>query len=511
MFTYKLPYTTIVSRKELDTSTLSDLSGDFPGGLLSLTTVHKIGRKQSWLLDYNEYYYVPSLGLVKAHNWKDYLPTEFLQFKKTITQVCVELSVSRAFAKFLKSSSSYLAHIESPKYKHLLGILNHSEHTNYGEITNTRKSDRIRIIDKREVSLSRVNSILTRFNATLQEPWEGTRNKDGSVRFYHVKCNVCNTIYSTYLHARDMRVCPFCKQGKFSAVREGVMKAFIESFGITVYQSYRQLIKNEQGLPMELDLYLPEYNIAFEFNGYRYHNSTGDNPKSKWYHSYKTKACLSKGVLLYHIWSDTPDALCKSIIMSKLNKSQRIFARKCTIGPSTSEFLKQNHVDGDCRALKRWSLHFNNEEVCQLSVRKHSEGLEIARFASKQGITVVGGYSRLLSYVKKWAQENGYRRIISYCNRDLSPDYRKTFYYKQGFSLISESSLILKYTNYNPVELNGVFYKSNSVIARQRCQKHLLMKELGIKETTKTEAELAASLGIYQVYNSGNWKFAIDL
>ena len=259
---------------------------------------------------------------------------------------------------------------------------------------------------------------------------------------------------------------------------------------------------------MEIDIYIPEKNIAFELNGYRWHCSLY---KEKNYHKYKTEQCLAKGVKLYHIWSDTSDELCKSIIDAKLGYLKKVSARKCSLGMSTTAFMEENHIDGNCRAVKRWSLYYNATEVCQLSVRNHKEGIEIARFASKIGYEVIGGYNKLLKICKQWALENGYKKIITYCNRDISPDPKNNFYANNGFTFVKECSLILKYTNFAPVELNEVLYKSNSVISRQRCQKHILMKTLNIDSSDLSEAELAKQLSLYQVYNSGNFKYEFSL
>jgi len=55
----------------------------------------------------------------------------------------------------------------------------------------------------------------------------------------------------------------------------------------------------------ELDIYLPEIKIAFEFNGLYWHDSS---KKSFDYHYNKTKKCLSHKINLFHIWEDEYDA-----------------------------------------------------------------------------------------------------------------------------------------------------------------------------------------------------------
>lgn len=48
----------------------------------------------------------------------------------------------------------------------------------------------------------------------------------------------------------------------------------------------------------ELDIYLPELKVAFEYNGIYFHSS---NKKDKYYHQDKTKACYNAGIRLAHI------------------------------------------------------------------------------------------------------------------------------------------------------------------------------------------------------------------
>lgn len=51
--------------------------------------------------------------------------------------------------------------------------------------------------------------------------------------------------------------------------------------------------------PLELDFYIPEHNLAIEFNGTYWHSSLY---KDKNYHYNKSKLCEEKGIRLIHIW-----------------------------------------------------------------------------------------------------------------------------------------------------------------------------------------------------------------
>jgi hypothetical protein len=54
--------------------------------------------------------------------------------------------------------------------------------------------------------------------------------------------------------------------------------------------------------PYELDVYLPDKNIAFEYNGMYWHEEGVNKPIG--YHQMKTDMCVDKGITLHHIWED---------------------------------------------------------------------------------------------------------------------------------------------------------------------------------------------------------------
>ena len=68
----------------------------------------------------------------------------------------------------------------------------------------------------------------------------------------------------------------------------------------------------------EIDIFLPDLKIAFEFNGLFYHSELY---KDKNYHFNKTKICLDNGIQLIHIWEDDwihKQEIIKSMILNKL-------------------------------------------------------------------------------------------------------------------------------------------------------------------------------------------------
>lgn len=104
--------------------------------------------------------------------------------------------------------------------------------------------------------------------------------------------------------------------------------------------------------PLELDFYIPDNNLALEFNGDYIHSV--NYGKSADYHLNKTKLCQEKGIRLIHIfeheWLMKKDII-KSIISSALGiYKNKIYARECEIREVNSKeariFLEENHLQG---------------------------------------------------------------------------------------------------------------------------------------------------------------------
>lgn len=282
------------------------------------------------------------------------------------------------------------------------------------------------------------------------------------------------------------------------------MQEFIERLGFSVEHNIK--ILGEEGRRKEIDLYIPALKVGFEFNGQWYHSLP--NVKERKYHQQKTQQALTQGIRLYHLWEDSPAGLCKSIIAAKLGKSPTVIpARKCDIiQERTPKFFSKCHIDGDAAAKWQWSLFYGIERVAAMSIRITNGEPEIARFACKRGVTVIGGYHKLLKHAEAFLKKQGFETILTYCNRDLSPDPNDNIYTKMGFTLVQECPLIYWYWATKPLTINGKTYQGR--IARQVFQKHKILKDLGLESTNLTEMELVAKhYGAAPVFNSGNFKY----
>ena len=119
-------------------------------------------------------------------------------------------------------------------------------------------------------------------------------------------------------------LCTNChKIGNSQSIKEHLLFEFIKSiYSGEIIQSYKD---NRQ----EIDIYLPDMGLGFEFNGLYWHS---DKFKNKNYHYDKTVYFKNIGIRIIHIWEDDWDLkqnIVKSIISNLIGSTKkRIFARE---------------------------------------------------------------------------------------------------------------------------------------------------------------------------------------
>jgi very-short-patch-repair endonuclease len=142
-------------------------------------------------------------------------------------------------------------------------------------------------------------------------------------------------------------------------------------------------------------------NIVVELNGNFWHS---EYHKADDYHIKKREAYIKAGYTPLFFMEDellNKFHIVKSIILNKLGKSTRLFARKLQISQISKKdgghFLKENHLmgqgKGECFALLQDGVIMAVLRTCRIK-----DGWEISRFATKINHTIVGGFSRLLSF-----------------------------------------------------------------------------------------------------------------
>lgn len=174
----------------------------------------------------------------------------------------------------------------------------------------------------------------------------------------------------------------------------------------TIIINDRQTIK-----PFELDIYIPEKQLAIEYNGNYYHSVVNVDKKS---HYNKSMLCEKLGIRLIHIfeyeWEDDRQRpILENIIKSALGITEIVYARKLKIEerPSSSmqDFFNQNNIQGFRGGKTAICLVDENTNEVYMSYimgdaffGKGKYQWEVIRGATKLGYTVVGGASKIWKY-----------------------------------------------------------------------------------------------------------------
>jgi hypothetical protein len=249
-----------------------------------------------------------------------------------------------------------------------------------------------------------------------------------------------------YRKKSNIKLCTICNPVSESrSIKEKELYEFINSiYNEEIIQSYRD--------GLEIDIYLPDLNIGFEFNGLYYHsNKFRENN----YHLNKTKHFDEKGIRIIHIWEDDWTQK-RNIIESQIRNwlgltPNKIFARKCYVkeikdSKIATKFLEENHIQGGVGSSLKLGLYYADELV-SLMTFDHYEGRKkmnnnewnINRFCNKKDYNIIGGASKLF---KHFIKNYDIKRVISYSDSDWSLG---GLYETLSFKKVSESDPDYKY------------------------------------------------------------------
>lgn len=317
-----------------------------------------------------------------------------------------------------------------------------------------------------------------------------------------IKCNDCNYIFNSIAgdHYGKASGCPKCANLISNPEKEIV--EFIELLGVKVIENERGIILNPNtGRKRELDIFLPDYNIAIEFNGIYFHSS---KYKDKKFHKEKTDACSSKGIFLLHIFEDDFNDK-KDLIFNRIRelvnkpKSKPILSEKTklkTISKSlANKFLNQNHIHGNCKATFYYGL-FYQEELVGVSAflkgkvnTKNYNMYELVRHSSK-GI-VVGSLSKII----KEFQINFTESLYTYCDNSF---FSNEYYIKEGFEKIYDTSPDYKYVINSKREAKFKWRKNN-----------IKSKLPNFDPENKTVKEIMCDANIHKIYDCGKTRLEL--
>jgi hypothetical protein len=237
---------------------------------------------------------------------------------------------------------------------------------------------------------------------------------------------------STYQNRKKSNsiLCTKCNHSKISSMEIELLNFIEKNYNRTIIKSSRQIIK-----PYELDIYLPDINLAFEFNGLYWHSN---KYKDINYHKVKSDLCEEKGIQLIHIWEDDwiyKQDIIKSILLNKFNKNfNKIYARNCKIkevGKDLSNlFLKENNINEINNFNISLGLFSNNKLVFLMVINQKEDVYDLLGFCGIKNTSVIGAVSKLLKYFTM-----KYKPKCSSTSIDRSY-YNGNIFKKIGFKLV---------------------------------------------------------------------------
>lgn len=211
------------------------------------------------------------------------------------------------------------------------------------------------------------------------------------------------------------------------------------------------------------------------------------------------------GKMMVQLWEDVwlwKQGQVLSRIKSFLGVNKSLHGRKAQIqllsSKQAQDFFTDHHLQGAVGAMSTFGLIYQDQIVAAASfsnlrkmVKKGDDyrSAELIRFASKNGLTVVGGLSKL---IKHFFKQHEFNDLMTYADRDWSLGKG---YDQLGFELTAITPPVELYVNLN----NG-----------QRYFPHRIPEVLTTAFETQKSVDLSeflASNGFVKVFNTGNLKY----
>lgn len=417
------------------------------------------------------------------------------------------LDFSRGYGKFCSTKcltqSAYCANIRKENCIKKYGVEHYSQTDDYKEKFKKTLMSKYGVINPGQIEVLKSKRSRTKQKTFFDKLLDETTNyaiplfsfNDYKVvrEKYPWKCIKCEETFESHVFNKIPK-CPVCfptaQYGGQSLIEKEIVE-FIRKF----YDG--NLIENTRGIipPKELDIFIPDLNLAIEVCGFYWHSDM--NQKNIYYHQQKQQACESLGIKLLTIldyeWANKRE-ICENILKYNIKKETRnISARTCIIREIPSkvarEFVDKYHIQQFQRGTFHYGMFHASELVSVMSLgkdrfNKKSNSLEIIRFCSS--CNVRGSFSKFLSFIKKTYN----RKIVSFV--DLRWGNGKS-YSLAGFELVSTSKPGYWYY------LNGKMYH------RLSWSKKKLIK-MG-HDPNLTEFEIMESLGALRFWDCGVKKY----
>lgn len=292
------------------------------------------------------------------------------------------------------------------------GVYNISQH---GDIKKANKIKQMLQFYNKLVTSERLKNLVVPLFTI--EDYKGVENK------YSFQCVKCSAIFEDHLNDGKIPRCLKCfpYQKNKSRYEDEIYEWLRELQVPDIIQKDKRTIA-----PLELDIYLPDYKLAIEFNGIYWHSEL--NGKDKNYHLNKTDLCKEKDIQLLHIFEDEwieKQEIVKSHIKDSLGMFDKtVLVNDCVIKEISKKdafnFLFENHFQKPFIATYNYGLYYGYELVSTVSLSKSRYNknykYELLRNCCKINTQVLGGFDKIISFVVSELKTNS---IIFYVDKRL--------------------------------------------------------------------------------------------
>jgi len=239
--------------------------------------------------------------------------------------------------------------------------------------------------------------------------------------------------YNIYYYRKNnnLTICPICNPISYniSSLEKDLVNFIKNNYNGNIILNSKKLLGGK-----ELDIYLPDINIAFEFNGSYWHSNL---KKDKYYHINKLTECIDNNIELIHIyeyqWLNMNDIL-KSNILNKLKIYKNIINSdnleiKILNNTEVKDFIKINSMYDYKKSDVNIGLLYNNEIYSLVSFKKYYKSYKILNYCTKNYFKIINGYNKIFNFFK---QKNKFNNVIVCAIRDFNDD----IFTDMGFHII---------------------------------------------------------------------------
>lgn len=292
-----------------------------------------------------------------------------------------------------------------------------------------------------------------------------------------VICNKCN---NKGIRHGEFQICPDAllqgkscpKCGNHKSDAEDEIINFIKNkSNLIIEQRNHSILKNK-----EVDIYLPQKNIAFEYNGLRWHSEQFG--KDKHYHISKKNECEAIGIRLFHIFEDEyiyhKEALLKKIsrILNLEENLPIVNVEKCDIRETTNDcaesFLNFNDIQGYYNATIHIGMFYNGKLISLMSFTKQlNDEWILVRFSDDIHYKVIGSFSAMLNFfIKNYC----YKTIRAFIDRRWESDEVNYLYTENGFVKDKINDVSYSYTNGHGKRINKDDFKKQISLGKNKME-----------------------------------------